>query len=204
MALGPGAAQLGSTVGRSGSWALDKSAGRCAPAGLAPDVAADTSTDPEGTESTERNLVLSTHGPWSPVMGRGRLEQVLRRYVEHYDRHRPHRALGLEPPGPSAGADPNRRGSASPSAPMRPPSWPASRVPASCMNAFAHPTGLGRVSGPLADRGQGSRAGRHRGHRDGRHRAQRMPSATPVPGVGDLAEVVEQVTCGCQKVGRGC
>jgi putative transposase len=40
---------------------------------------------------------------WLLIIGRGHLEQVLRMYVEHYNRHRPHRALGLEPPGPSAG-----------------------------------------------------------------------------------------------------
>jgi hypothetical protein len=34
------------------------------------------------------------------------------------------------------------QGSASPGAPTRPPWWPASRVPASCMNAFTHPTGV--------------------------------------------------------------
>ena len=37
------------------------------------------------------------------IIGRGHLGQVLRIYVEHSNRHRPHRALGLEPPGPSAG-----------------------------------------------------------------------------------------------------
>ena len=31
-------------------------------------------------------------------MGRGHLEQVLRVYVQHYNRHRPHRALGLQAP----------------------------------------------------------------------------------------------------------
>jgi putative transposase len=40
---------------------------------------------------------------WLLIVGRGHLEQVLRVYVEHYNRHRPHRALGLEPPGPSVG-----------------------------------------------------------------------------------------------------
>jgi transposase InsO family protein len=40
---------------------------------------------------------------WLLIVSRGHLEQVLRRYVEHYNRHRPHRALGLEPPDPSAG-----------------------------------------------------------------------------------------------------
>lgn len=39
---------------------------------------------------------------WLLVVGRGHLEQVLGDYVEHYNRHRPHRALGLEPPDPSA------------------------------------------------------------------------------------------------------
>ena len=35
---------------------------------------------------------------WLLIVGRGHLEQVLRVYVEHYTVHRPHRALGLEPP----------------------------------------------------------------------------------------------------------
>jgi putative transposase len=38
---------------------------------------------------------------WLLIISSGHLEQVLRIYVEHYNRHRPHRALGLEPPGPS-------------------------------------------------------------------------------------------------------
>ena len=40
---------------------------------------------------------------WLLITGRGQLEQVLRVYVEHYNGHRPHRALGMEPPGPPAG-----------------------------------------------------------------------------------------------------
>jgi hypothetical protein len=36
------------------------------------------------------------------IVGRGHLEQVLRVYLEHYNRHRPHRALGLESPDPPA------------------------------------------------------------------------------------------------------
>jgi putative transposase len=40
---------------------------------------------------------------WLLIVGRGHLEQVLRIYVRHYNEHRPHRALGLEPPEPSAG-----------------------------------------------------------------------------------------------------
>ena len=39
---------------------------------------------------------------WLLIVGRGHLEQVLRTYVEHYNQHRPHRALGLESPDPPA------------------------------------------------------------------------------------------------------
>ncbi len=39
---------------------------------------------------------------WLLILGRGHLEQVLRIYVQHYNRHRPHRALGLQPPDPPA------------------------------------------------------------------------------------------------------
>jgi putative transposase len=49
---------------------------------------------------------------WLLIVSRGHLEQVLRIYVRHYNQHRPHRALGLEPPSPSAGltlvGDPRR------------------------------------------------------------------------------------------------
>jgi putative transposase len=38
---------------------------------------------------------------WLLVVGRGHLQQVLRVYVQHYNAYRPHRALGLQPPGPS-------------------------------------------------------------------------------------------------------
>ena len=38
---------------------------------------------------------------WLLIVGRGHLEQVLRIYVQHYNAHRPHRALGLQPPDPS-------------------------------------------------------------------------------------------------------
>jgi transposase len=40
---------------------------------------------------------------WLLIAGRGRLEQVLRVYVDHYNVHRPHRALRLEPPVSPAG-----------------------------------------------------------------------------------------------------
>jgi putative transposase len=36
---------------------------------------------------------------WLLIVGRGHLDRVLRIYVKHYNRHRPHRALGLEAPG---------------------------------------------------------------------------------------------------------
>jgi putative transposase len=38
---------------------------------------------------------------WLLIMGRGHLEQVLRVYLDHYNAHRPHRALELNPPAPS-------------------------------------------------------------------------------------------------------
>jgi putative transposase len=34
------------------------------------------------------------------VLGRGYLESILRIYVEHFDGHRPHRALDMRPPAP--------------------------------------------------------------------------------------------------------
>jgi len=40
---------------------------------------------------------------WLLILGRGHLEQVLRIYVQHYNRHRPHRALGREVPASPAG-----------------------------------------------------------------------------------------------------
>jgi putative transposase len=40
---------------------------------------------------------------WLLIMGRGHLEQVLRVYVEHDNRHRAHRALQLQAPDPAAG-----------------------------------------------------------------------------------------------------
>jgi putative transposase len=36
------------------------------------------------------------------IVGRGQLEHVLRIYIRHYNRRRPHRALALRPPDPSA------------------------------------------------------------------------------------------------------
>jgi putative transposase len=42
---------------------------------------------------------------WLLIVGRGHLERVLRVYVDHYNRHRPHGALGLEPPDRPADRD---------------------------------------------------------------------------------------------------
>jgi len=38
---------------------------------------------------------------WLLIVSRRQLERVLRVYVEHYNTHRPHRALGLKPPAPA-------------------------------------------------------------------------------------------------------
>jgi putative transposase len=38
---------------------------------------------------------------WLLIIGRSHLEQVLRVYIDHYNAHRPHRALGLQPPDPA-------------------------------------------------------------------------------------------------------
>jgi transposase InsO family protein len=48
---------------------------------------------------------------WLLIVGRGHLEQVLQVYVEHYNRHRPHRALRLGPPDPIAGLTIDSQGS---------------------------------------------------------------------------------------------
>ena len=43
---------------------------------------------------------------WLLILGRGHLEQVLRIYVQHYNAHRAHRALALQPPEPAVGPAP--------------------------------------------------------------------------------------------------
>jgi len=40
---------------------------------------------------------------WLLIVGRGHLEQILQVYVRHDNQHRPHRALGLQPPDQPAG-----------------------------------------------------------------------------------------------------
>lgn len=37
---------------------------------------------------------------WILILGRSHLDRILRVYVDHYNHHRPHRALGLVPPEP--------------------------------------------------------------------------------------------------------
>lgn len=37
---------------------------------------------------------------WLLIANRSQLERILRAYVDHYNTHRPHRALGLRPPAP--------------------------------------------------------------------------------------------------------
>jgi putative transposase len=39
---------------------------------------------------------------WLLIVGRNQLEQALRVYVEHYNQHRPHQALGLQAPDQSS------------------------------------------------------------------------------------------------------
>ena len=43
---------------------------------------------------------------WLLILNRRHLEHVLRTYVEHYNRERPHRALDLRPPQPTIGSEP--------------------------------------------------------------------------------------------------
>jgi putative transposase len=37
---------------------------------------------------------------WLLVLGQSHLARVLSVYIDHYNQHRPHRALGLQPPDP--------------------------------------------------------------------------------------------------------
>jgi len=47
---------------------------------------------------------------WLLVFGRGQLERLLREYVDHYNRERPHRALGLRAPAAPLEVIPLRQG----------------------------------------------------------------------------------------------
>ena len=58
---------------------------------------------------------------WLLILNRRHLERVLRVFVEHYNTHRPHRALNLQPPQPrGATADSHHRRDPSPRPPRRP------------------------------------------------------------------------------------
>ena len=82
---------------------------------------------------------------WLLIVGRGHLEQVLHAYVEHYNVHRPHRALGLGTAG-STGRSDRHHTRSTPCGPARPARRPAPRVsPTSCMNGLLNPTGLPEV-----------------------------------------------------------
>jgi putative transposase len=56
---------------------------------------------------------------WLLISSRRQLERILRVYVDHYNTHRPHRALGLTAPVPGATPPPRRSRSARPTAPPR-------------------------------------------------------------------------------------
>jgi putative transposase len=57
---------------------------------------------PNATACAERwiRTVRAECLDWLLIVGREHLERVLKVYVGHYNRHRPHRALGLRPPNP--------------------------------------------------------------------------------------------------------
>ena len=98
---------------------------------------------PNANAHAERwiRTVRAEYLDWLLIVGRGHFEQVLRVNVQHYNAQRAHRALGLQPPDPAVGQTLYRRGSAGPNLSTRPDRWARARVPASCMNAFVHPTG---------------------------------------------------------------
>jgi putative transposase len=64
---------------------------------LTPVQAPDANAHAERWVRTVRTECLD----WLLILGRDHLERVLRVYVQHFNRHRPHRALRLEPPDPA-------------------------------------------------------------------------------------------------------
>ena len=60
---------------------------------------------PNASVSAERLIrtVRAECLDWLLIVGRGHLEQVLRVYVEHYNRHRAYRTLQLQAPDPATG-----------------------------------------------------------------------------------------------------
>jgi putative transposase len=84
---------------------------------------------------------------WLLVLGRAHLEQILRVYAEHYNAHRPHRVLRLEPPLQQAGL--TAVGEDQPARVHRRDLLGGliHEYPASCMNAFTHPSAAQTPSG---------------------------------------------------------
>jgi putative transposase len=67
---------------------------------------------------------------WLLILNRRHLDRVLRVYIDHYNTHRPHRALKLQPPQPrEATADANHRRDRAPRPPRRPPSTSTTEPP---------------------------------------------------------------------------
>ncbi len=57
---------------------------------------------------------------WILTVNRRQLEHVLRIYIDHYNRHRPHRALDLKPPTPAQTSTSRQLATARPDPPTRP------------------------------------------------------------------------------------
>jgi len=79
------------------------------------------------------------------IFNRRHLEQLLTEYVEHYNEHRPHRALDQRAPETSEPApDPIREPDPLPATTKRNPRWPHPRVPArgvTWSDEYSAPTG---------------------------------------------------------------
>jgi hypothetical protein len=132
------------------------------------------------TATAARGLAVDRDRPpprpsrrWWPLVGQPPADHPVQRVRVNAGQHAADGGLGKWPP------DPAQRVAARP---KRGQHWP------------------GCVSGPFANRGQGSGTGQYRGDRHGQHRAECVPPATAVAWVGDLAEVVEQATAlvGCE------
>jgi transposase InsO family protein len=59
---------------------------------------------PKANATAERFIrtVRAEYLDWLLIINRRHLERVLRVFADHYNSHRPHRALDLEPPDPLA------------------------------------------------------------------------------------------------------
>jgi putative transposase len=77
---------------------------RCAPLGRCRGAVDARPRRPRANAYAERwvRTVRAECLDWLLVVGRGHLQQILRVYVQHYNRHRPYRALLLQPPDPFA------------------------------------------------------------------------------------------------------